>query len=360
MNGFLLHWDADTDVTISTEVTVNDSGDATFLAPGDEIYILSNRHGARLRGRIVVATVIHEPAMKRVRIGVSHPRTAFFAKKVADAPAVALAADAGGGHRQVMKVDEPTRLTLVEECAGCDFSTVVPPSMWPGIVESVRQTLDRRIRDGDERAAVHIATEFVRSKYYTTELPGPSPVYLNAARRSLLDILGADEGEDRSIVKSPRLRTRGVLDDGAIDVQVNGDVSQFLASPPDSSQHQAILRRLTERLRALGLTPLCDGSIDCIVELEDLDVYFEVKAASSPSSFEHQLRLSVGQVQFYMWRDRINPKPINGWIVIQNQPVSFDPQTFVASLGLGLCLDTGIDQLNVADLLLKSTSPVTQ
>ena len=213
---------------------------------------------------------------------------------------------------------------------------------WDAIVRQVQTTVARANRDGDTRPAIEIAESFLRRAYVTSQLPGPAPVYQNAARLALG--INTDSEE-------PRSRGRHELTDEAIQKAINEDVATD-GHTPNTQRHQQILALLRDRLIELGLAPKYDGLVDCIVEREQFDVYFEVKS-TSPESIVHQVRLGLGQVLHYIWKDsKVTPKTIRGHLVIEGPWRTNDEslRPFLMSKSIRLTWSQEITSLEISDL----------
>ena len=95
-----------------------------------------------------------------------------------------------------------------------------------------------------------------------------------------------------------------------------------------------------------------DGLVDCIVEFEDADIYFEVKATSS-ESLVHQVRTGMGQVLHYMWMDKdATPRTIRGHLVVQGPWTDQNEslRAFLESYLIRLTWSQDISSLGVSDL----------
>ena len=225
--------------------------------------------------------------------------------------------------------------------ASHDFSTA-SPIRWESIARQVETSLARAIRDGDTRPHLEIAESFLRRSFATSQLPGPAPVYQNAARRALGVSRALDQAQQR-----PRHR----LDEEAIQRAINEDVATA-GHTPNTRRHQQILALLRDRLVQLGLEPTYDGLVDCIVEMQGFDVYFEVKSAS-PETVLHQVRLALGQVLHYMWMDSsTSTRSIRGHLVVEGPWAPGDELlvAFVESLSIPLTWSTDIPSLTTDSL----------
>ena len=200
----------------------------------------------------------------------------------------------------------------------------------------------RALRDQDHRPDIEIAEAFLRRSYVTSQLPGPAPVYLNAARLAL-GIATASS--------STELRRRNDLTDEAIVKAINEDVATA-GHTPNTQRHQDILAVLRDRLVELGLVPKYDGLVDCIVEGDQFDVYFEVKSTSQ-ESVVHQVRLALGQVLHYMWMDSDSvSRIIRSHLVIEGPWTTRDERLrkFLLANSVRLTWSRDIPLLNITDL----------
>ena len=231
---------------------------------------------------------------------------------------------------------------LATACGVHDFALVSLPVRWNAITRRVQIGISRSIRDGDSRPRVEIAEEFLRRNYVTSQLPGPTPVYQNAARR----ILGFDLP-----VGLPTHRERHILTDDAVIRGVNEDVA-MAHHAPNSTRHQEILRQLMTQLKHMGFVPKYDGLVDCIVETEGVDLYFEVKSTTQ-ESVAHQVRTGLGQVLHYMWTDaESSSRVIHGHLVVEGpwRPQDESLRAFVSSHAIGLTWSSQLSSLAVGDL----------
>ena len=149
----------------------------------------------------------------------------------------------------------------------------------------------------------------------------------------------------------PTTRGRHELTVEAIQKAINEDVATA-GHTPNTQRHQQILALLRDRLIELGLVPKYDGLVDCIVERDKFDVYFEVKS-TSPESIAHQVRLGFGQVLHYIWMDsNDSPPTIRGHLVIEGPWNTGDEslRTFVMSNSVRLTWSQDIASLEISDL----------
>ena len=242
---------------------------------------------------------------------------------------------------EVRSLDPESVRQLEGACGSHDFSSSAPVR-WDAITQQVMTAVTRANRDGDARPDLEIAESFFRRSYVTSQLPGPAPVYQNAARLAL----GLTRDSERS---KPRLRHE--LTDEAIQKAINEDVATA-GHTPNTQRHQEILALLKNRLMQLGLVPKYDGLVDCIVESDEFDVYFEVKS-TSPESVVHQVRLALGQVLHYIWMDSDqSSRTIRGHLVIEGSSNTGHEslRTFLMSNSVRLTWSQDISSLNISDL----------
>jgi len=175
-------------------------------------------------------------------------------------------------------------------------------------------------------------------------------VYLSAARRAFeAPLQGPDQQSSRPTHTIPKehLHQWGPLSDEAIDKGLSEDLSLFTTTSPDSRKHQQILRQLRDRLVELGFSPEFNGFVDCKISCGGGDIYFEVKSASE-DSFVHQMRLGVGQLMHYIWKDRqTSSRPIRGFLVIEDAPVPEGFKDFVNSVPFDICLSSEISTMQL-------------
>ena len=305
---FAIYWDPAYPLDLRRPVIVRDTADGQRICTGDEIYVIAKGTLACLLARLYVRNVHHDQVGKRVVIRVGGPKTAVFFRKSEGASVVRISErDKPGEDREAWIMCEDDATSLVNACGDHDFSGQDTPFNWNGITRKIELAINWARRRGDTRPSVEIAEKHIRENYVTSQLPGPSPVYLNAARRAV--------GVSLSSAKV-RMRQRHVMTAETVSLGINDDVATS-GQTPNSSKHQEILDRLRARLEELRLTPLYDGYVDCIVELSEADVYFEVKSASE-DSVVHQVRTGLGQVLHYIWIDtKTNPQVIQGHLIVE-------------------------------------------
>jgi len=233
-----------------------------------------------------------------------------------------------------------------------DFSqsqSLLHPS-WRATVVRLEIETARAFRRGDRRPGVEVAFDFLRANYLTSELPGPKPVYLNAIRRAFQISMQSDDHSSTSplrAVRNEHYLQWGPLTDDAIEKGINEDISSVTTTPPDSRRHQQILQQLRDRLLELGFAPEYNGFVDCKISCESGDVYFEVKSASQ-DTFVHQMRLGVGQLLHYIWKDhKTTSRPIRGFLVIEDVSAREGFKDFVHSVPFDICLSSDISDLQI-------------
>ena len=330
-------WQSEGDLPIAA------SGDGNCIQVGDDIYVLSAGETGKLLARLSVLSVSPDPFRHRIDLTIGGPRSAVFFDNSSDAVPIRLPASVGGSiRRQATRLDPETAQQLAGACGSHDFSSHSIPVRWGTIARRVETTVARANRDGDRRPTIEIAESFLRRTYATSQLPGPAPVYQNAARMALGIALES---------VSTAIRGRHELTDEAIQKAINEDAATT-GHTPNTQRHQQILALLRDRLVELGLVPKYDGLVDCIVENDQFDVYFEVKS-TSPESIVHQARLGLGQVLHYIWMDSEDaPRTIHGHLVIEG-PWNNSHQslrTFLMSNSVRLTWSQEIASLEISDL----------
>lgn len=348
MGTFRLHWDASVGLSPTGQIVIRDSEESHEIRRGDLLYIVTEAEEPRLLARVAVNRCTRHPSRRALVLDIDDPKTAFFFRKHNDAIGVSfLAKGKPCWHREATQLTEDIALKLADLCGTHDFSSTALPPIWPGTVRSVERVVTRAVRDEDTRPSIEVAVAYLRRRNVTSELPGPSPVYVNAARYALAPIVILRERQVLTRrAKGIRTRRRGPLTDEAIQASINDDSAITVASSLDTRRHQLILWRLRDKLQELGFTPLYDGFVDCIVEAENLALYFEVKSATH-ESLHQQVRLGVGQLLYYIWQDsRESQKPIRGHLVVEDaseRPAEI--RDFVESLSLGFTWSSKIDGL---------------
>ncbi len=112
-----------------------------------------------------------------------------------------------------------------------------------------------------------------------------------------------------------------------------------------TKHHQAILKALALQIRAMSMRPTYNRHIDLRVELEDMQVFFEIKTIESGNLLE-QVRCAVGQLLEYRfrYRRRYDDKAIRLVIVIEDNVSTAQMkfiQDFLADVGITLVLWRG-------------------
>ena len=329
-------WKAEGDLPIAA------SGDGQSIRVGDDIYVLAGGASCKLLARLSVLEVTLDTFRHRIDLKIGGPRSAVFFDSAANAISFNLSDITIAPLRyEVSCLDVESVQQLTSACGSHDFSSSTPV-LWDAIAHQVMTYVSRANRDGDPRPELEIAESFLRRSYVTSQLPGPAPVYQNAARLAL--------GIGRQPAPS-QLHRRHDLTDEAIQKAINEDVATS-GHTPNTHRHQEILTLLKNRLNQLGLSPKYNGLVDCIVEGDKFDVYFEVKS-TSPESVVHQIRLALGQVLHYIWMDsEENSKIIRGHIVIEG-PWNTDQEslrTFLDSNSIRLTWSQDISSMQIGDL----------
>ena len=283
------------------------SGDGHCIRVGDDIYVLTEGESSRLLARLSVLDVSLDTFRHRINLQIGGPGSAVFFDNSSNAVSVRLPITTSTPSRyEVRCLDPESAQQLAGACGSHDFSSSIPVR-WGAIAQQVGTNVARAKRDGDPRPDLEIAESFLRRNYVTSQLPGPAPVYQNAARQALGQILAP-----RPFVP----RRRHILTREAVQRGINEDVATA-GHTPNTSRHQEILDRLRARLEQIGFVPRYDGLVDCIVEATDADIYFEVKS-TSPESVVHQVRTGLGQVLHYMWMDTdAASRIIRGHLVVE-------------------------------------------
>ena len=284
------------------------SGDGHCIRVGDDIYVLAEGESGKLLARLSVLDVSLDTFRHRIDLQIGGPRSAVFFDNSSNAVLITLPSTTTStpSRYEVRCLDPESAQQLAGACGSHDFSSSIPVR-WDAIAQQVGTNVARAKRDGDPRPDLEIAESFLRRNYVTSQLPGPAPVYQNAARQALGQILAPRPSVPRR---------RHVLTREAVQRGINEDVATA-GHTPNTSRHQEILDRLRARLKQIGFVPRYDGLVDCIVEAADADIYFEVKS-TSPESVVHQVRTGLGQVLHYMWMDSdATPRIIRGHLVVE-------------------------------------------
>ena len=306
------------------------------------MYVLTEGESGRLLARLSVLDVSLDTFRHRIDLQIGGPRSAVFFDNSSNAVSIRLPSTTSTPSRyEVRCLDPESAQQLAGACGSHDFSSSVPVR-WDAIAQQVRTNVARASRDGDPRPDLEIAESFLRRNYVTSQLPGPAPVYQNAARQALGPILAPSP---------PVPRRRHILTREAVQRGINEDVAAA-GHTPNTSRHQEILDRLRARLKQIGFVPRYDGLVDCIVEATDADIYFEVKS-TSPESVVHQVRTGLGQVLHYMWMDtEATPRTIRGHLVVegpwadQNESL----RDFLESCLIRLTWSQEIPSMGISDL----------
>ncbi len=288
-------------------VHISASGDGQCIRAGDDIYVLTEGESGKLLARLSVLDVSLDTFRHRIDLQIGGPRSAVFFDNFSDAVSIGLPSTTSTPSRYEARcLDRESAQQLAGACGSHDFSSSVPVR-WDAIGQQVRTNVARARRDGDPRPDLEIAESFLRHNYVTSQLPGPAPVYQNAARQALGQILAS----------SPTVpRRRHILTREAVQRGINEDVAAA-GHTPNTSRHQEILDQLRARLKRIGFLPKYNGLVDCIVEATDADIYFEVKS-TSPESLVHQVRTGLGQVLHYIWMDsNTTSRTIRGHLVVE-------------------------------------------
>lgn len=340
---FRIHWSAEQEIRLSGTLSIRDSGDGKRIGEGDDLYLVSDGQQSKLLARLSVLNVTKDTFRSRIDLRVGGPKTAVFFTKARDAVPVALQSESGSRlHREASLLQSDAVHVLTTACGTHDFSRHPTQVHWAAIVRQVRLAVTRARRCRDPRPDVEIAESFLRRKFVTSQLPGPAPVYQNAARHAL----GHSTPQKLSVP-----RRRHELTREKVQLGISEDVATA-GQTPNTSRHQEILERLRVQLEKIGFTPRYDGLVDCIVEATDADIYFEVKS-TSPESVVHQVRTGLGQVLHYMWMDtNATPQKIRGHLVVEgpwtNQNESL--REFLGSCMIRLTWSNDIPSMDVRDL----------
>ncbi len=329
-------WKAEGDLPVAA------SGDGYRIRAGDDIYVLSEGEPSKLLARLSVMEVSLDTFRHRIDLKIGGSRSAVFFDNSSDAIPIKLPrATKDPSRYEVCCLDPESVQQLTGTCGSHDFSSSIPVR-WDAITQQVGTSVARASRDGDPRPDLEIAESFLRRNYVTSQLPGPAPVYHNAARQALGQIL-----PPRPSVP----RRRHLLTQEAIQRSINEDVATA-GQTPNTSRHQEILEQLRARLEQIGFVPKYDRHVDCIVEVADADIYFEVKS-TIPESVDQQVRTGLGQVLHYMWMDSDDPKQtIRGHLVVEGPWVEQNEslRDFLESCLIRLTWNRDIPSLEVNDL----------
>ncbi len=320
---------------------VSASGDGHYIRAGDDIYVLTEGETSKLLARLSVLEVSLDAFRHRIDLKIGGPRTAVFFDNSAKAVPIKLSKSSTAPPRYEVRCLDPESVQqLTGACGSHDFSSL-NPVRWEAIARQVVIVVTRASRDSDRRPALEIAETFLRSNYVTSQLPGPAPVYQNAARRAL----GLSSHKRFSVP-----RRRHDLTQEAIQRGINEDVATA-GQTPNSSRHQEILELLRVRLEQMGFEPKYDGLVDCIVEVDDEIIYFEVKS-TSPESVIGQVRTGLGQVLYYMWLDSdLSTRTIRGHMVVEGPwvPQNEAVRGFLESCMIRLTWSRDITSMEISD-----------
>ena len=318
------------------------SGDGHHIRAGDDIYVLTEGESSKLLARLSVLEVSLDTFRHRIDLKIGGPRSAVFFDNSSNAVPIRIPSITNTPSRyEVRCLDSESAQQLTVACGSHDFSAWVPVR-WDAIAQQVGTNVARANRDRDPRPDLEIAESFLRRNYVTSQLPGPAPVYQNAARQALGQILALRP----SVPRRRHLLTREAVQRG-----INEDVATA-GQTPNTSRHQELLDRLRARLEQIGFVPRYDGLVDCIVEATDADIYFEVKS-TSPDSVVQQVRTGLGQVLHYMWMDTdAASRTIRGHLVVegpwadQNESI----RDFLESCLIRLTWSQDIPSMKISDL----------
>jgi len=349
---FVVGWDSSTELPLSGQLHLKKPENEISPKQGDLIYVMSIYVGSpKILARLICSDSVVDEHHQRVSLSSNHPDSAVFFRKAMRAsscPQEFIVPE----ERSIEECPPALHKWLTLAIGNNSFARLSAPINWASTVLAIKQEVRRVGQRPDTRSDVQVATDFLRGLYPTSELPGPSPVFLNAARLALDESSPEtleNSNEAGSLIHISKNRKRHSLDDLAIGSS-STESETYSAHPPDSRRHQNILKTLRDQLISIGLEPLHDGYIDCIVEFNKFDVFFEVKSASSPASFAHQLRQGVGQLLYYLWQSRSQTKPASGWVVIEQRDVDFDYLSYVNSTGLSVLTTNELQSLSLSDL----------
>lgn len=323
-------------------VYISDAGDGKCISVGDEIYVVSEGRQSRLLARLVVRDVSHDIARHRIVLTIGGSRTAVFFDSPHSAVEAPLPSCINASTRRFATRIEADALHVLETLCGThDFSLRNAPVRWNAISRAVETSIRRARRSGDSRLDVEIGEEFLQRNYVTSQLPGPTPVYLNAARRVLGLLSRKRSGQRRRRQLTREAVRKGIRE----EVVVTGH-------NPETKRHQELLERLRSRLEQIGFVPLYDDLVDCLVDTHDMEVYYEIKSTFQ-DSIVSQIRLGLGQVLHYLWMDaEASPRVRRGHLIVEG-PWSDDDESlkeFVRSVSVGLTWGNELDSAEAADL----------
>ena len=247
---FRIHWSAEHEVRLSGILSIRDSGDGKRIGEGDDLYLVSDGQQSKLLARLSVLNVTQDAFRSRIDLRVGGPKTAVFFTRARDAVPVALQSESCSRlHREATLLQSDAVHVLTTACGTHDFSRHPTQVHWAAIVRQVRLAVTRARRCRDPRPDVEIAESFLRRKFVTSQLPGPAPVYQNAARQAL----GHSTPQKLSVP-----RRRHELTREKVQLGISEDVATA-GQTQNTSRHQEILERLRVQLEKIGFTPRYDG-----------------------------------------------------------------------------------------------------
>lgn len=337
---FRLNWESENPFFVTDRIWIRDSGDGLRIRAGDDVYVVSESTLPFLIGRLGVLGTDYDRYRSRINLLIGGPRTAVFFRSLNRAAVIRIPSiRQDSAHREAWQLDSASTAMIDSACGNYDFSLSRDPARWHSVVHRVYLEIRRKRVRGSTAPDIEIAEDTLRRNFVTSELPGPSPVYQIAARRAL--------GMDIHLVPGVK-RNRSHLTNEAIQKAINEDVA-LSGQLPESRRHQDILERLCNRLTVLGYSPKYDGLVDCIVELESIDVYFEIKS-TSPGSIASQVRMGLGQILHYMWLDiQSGRKNIVGHLVVEGPWAKKNEslKEFARSLSIRLVWSEDIESLEL-------------
>ena len=224
---FRIHWSAEQEIRLDQSLSIRDSGDGQCIRAGDDLYIISDGPQSRLLARLSVLSLTHDVFRSRIDLNIGGPKTAVFFTRARDAAAIQLQRESTSRfHREATLLQPDSIQILTTACGAHDFSRHPTQVQWNAMVRQIRLVITRARRNRDPRPDVEIAESYLRRKYVTSQLPGSAPVYQNAARQALGQIL-----PPRPSVP----RRRHLLTQEAVQRGINEDVATAGQTPNTSS-----------------------------------------------------------------------------------------------------------------------------
>jgi hypothetical protein len=373
VNTYVIWWDPSKSLNLGSRTAVHTPFGSSAPSEGDVTYIITLGQNQRLLARLGVMGARVDDSLQRTIVTSDRFVTAVFSRDVRTGHLLRTPIRMPNGiqHKQATVIGDWESDLLRNMCEqNNDYSRQYLPINWGGIVNKTLKYITRIQQSSDERSDLEIAVTYLLANHPTCELPGPAPVYLNAARiitgnsNDVTDPSGYMEtygtldgsGTGPGAMSGIFCRRSVPLTESAIKAGINANLTKMSLYSPDARRHQEILLSLRNRLVVLGLDPQYDRLIDCKVVVSGSPVYFEVKS-SQPENMLRETMLGVGQLEYYQWLDiKSGLKDIIGHVVLEDRVKRRDTiPKFVQALGMGFTWSTGLEGLKIGDL--KSETP---